>query len=414
MPDLDELLAGDVADVAAGSVDTTPDLAILRTRGVRRRQLRRTALACLAVAAVVAVAFQLPGTVRPEPTDPAPPPSPTASPTGSASSKPKLSAADVVDHGRAMVASVVVSPEDPDVRAVVWRRGDHWAIAVTEDAFETRHLVRAHPFSLTPLGTRGFLLEESGKGLELLSLDGELKPVEVAPAARPVGPGEVFVGLPGSAGWDVHGVAVDPVTAVGHEVPVPEAAYEARQDSEGRLHAVVNPAYSDSPGYHWSDDGGLTWRRHPLPDRDGALYVLLPSANPSILVARETSESYRTPLTDAFHLSRDDGATWQRTQPDGTDGAASAAAQSGTAVILPDGSFLVQSASDRGRFYLSEDGQHFAPVEMGAPFNRDPDGPAIVGLDVRTGGVTIYAADGASVLYRSDDNGVTWHEVRAR
>ncbi|WP_109508210.1 WD40/YVTN/BNR-like repeat-containing protein [Nocardioides speluncae] len=410
MRDLDELLTGGVADAAADAVDSTPDLAALRHRGARRRRLRRTALAGLAAAAVAVVIglAQLPGHDRAEPSDPGP--SPTDLPT------PKMSADEIIDHRRAEVEFVVVSPDDPDIRAVGWWLGDRHAIAVTDDGFESRHTVRGRLGSAKPLGRVGFLIERWAKPPQLLATDGTLSEVEVDRTPWPAEPAEVVVGIQGSgvpyAGW----VAVDPVTLAGHRVPVPEDVHELHQAADGRLHAIVNPGYGASPGYLWSDDGGLNWQRHPLPDQLGDLYFVVPSASAATLAFGETSDSYRSPVIDALHVSRDGGATWQRIEPASSEGAVPPAAEAYQVAVLPDGSFLTHSTPSNGEdagFYLGEDGRAFVRVDSGPPFDDAAHRPDLVTFDVRSDGVAIYA--GASKrLYRSTDNGVTWEEVQTR
>lgn len=422
MPDLDQLLSSDIADIAADAVEGAPDLTALRARGARRRRVRRTALAGVAAAAVVAVIgiAQLPGAERSSPTDPAPNPLPDP-----IVNMAKVTPEQIVDHPRAKLTEAVVSPTDPDLRASVWQLcGGHrcgYATALTADGFETRIVIRGgQSWELTPLGSRGFLYNPSGLGTgpHLLTPDGSASPIGVYDLPPgPLADGEVAVGIPGSGlrwiGW----LGLDPDDGgAAHRLSVPDGVEEFFQQADGRLE--ITKLADSGTAFQWSDNGGASWETHPLPGRMVGGYEFVPSAQPETLAVVEGGGFDQS---QTIHVSRDGGKTWEQLIDDERPRGYGA-----ILAVLPDGRLLAQlpgwsddrptKPADRSHeFYVGSDWSDLEPVEMGAPFTADqaPRGPEVLAVHADSEGVTIYAESGDD-LFRTTDNGVTWDEVRAR
>lgn len=422
MPNLDELLTGDVADAAAEAVASPPDLDALRHRGDRRRRVRRTALAGIAAAAVVAAigVGQVPGADRSTPADQRPKPSP------SQVNPANLTPEEIVDNPRATLSKVAVSPTDSDVRATVWQLCGSGrcarATAVTADGFETRAVIKGgQSWELTPLGSRGFLFTEYGMGVaaQLLAPDGSVSLVEIEDEPeRPLADGEVVLGIPGEdMPWGAW-LAIDPVTGSARVLSFPDHVRAFVQQPGGRLEVLRQDGASE---FQWSDDGGISWRKHALPKNSSALYQLVPSGQPSTMALVEGGDGATNLPFGAVHVSRDGGDTWERISQDEQP-----AAYVGTAAVLPDGRLLAhlhawsddtEQPADRSHgFYVGADWRDLEPLDMGAPFTADqaPHGPDVLAVHAGAEAVTIYAASESDDLFRTTDNGMTWEEVQTR
>lgn len=438
MRDLDELLTGGVAGAAADAVDSAPNLAALRTRGVRRRRFRRTALAGIAATVLVvaigptADRFSSPD---PAPSPPSPSPSPSPSPDKADPNVPlsELTPEQIVDHPKAVLINASVSPTAPDVRATIWSVCDDdrctrevTATAVTSDAFETRTVLSGGRYSeLKPLGSRGFLFTKDHLGQlpRLLAPDGTVSAIEVEDGpARPLAEGEVPWGVSGSGVLWAKWLGIDPATGTAHEFPVPADVDLLQLQPNGRLEVTTAGGRSGTGAFHWSENGGASWQSHTLPENTSVIYGLVPSAQPSTMALIEVADGATGLAFGAMHVSRDGGDTWQRISED-EDPAAYAA----SIVVLPDGALLahLESWSDDGvdkpadrshGFYVGADWRDLRPVDMGAPFTADeaPHGPHVLDVQVGSETVTMYAASDRHRVFRTTDNGVTWEEVQTR
>jgi len=407
MADLDQLLRGDIAQSAADAA-SMPDLAILERRGVRRRRTHSAATGLSTAAAVLAIglaALQFGGDDRTTP-----PVTPTRTPTPSAEAP---TADQIVDDPSAVVAAVVVAPENPRIRAVVWRLCKnercsrmHEAVAVTDDGFRTRATVIINDFP-TYVGHGVFSFGFGNP--RLLRTDGSVLDVVGARSdPGPVGPGEVVVSYgSGILRW----TAVDPATGHAHTLPVPDDITPVvRLGPGGRLSAEGFGAAA----YNWSDDGGSTWSSTEL-DTDGQrLTVLAASREGDPVAVLEGGDGATLFPLDAVHRSIDGGRTFERI-PLFDD----PMAYGQNAGVLPDGRLLVNieawSDSELGGVHQRPVGLHISsgsdwsdlqPLESARQYpESQPDVFA-----TRDGLLIVYGREGVA----STDGGRTWQELALR
>lgn len=434
MPELDDLLRGDVAGAAARSV-RPPDFEVVAARGRRLRRRRRAVVAAAAcVLAVVASGGVLLGraTTAGAPAPAGPHPSPhQPQPT------PDPAAEQVVDDPAATVTQLAVSPADADVRAVLWQTCSgrcerrHAAIALTADGFESRALVPVrdgrYPW-LQPAGGRSFLVTNDGRHPYLLDLDGTRRPVTPPTGPAAVAAGEVVVR------WSDAGrafVAVDPATGASHRVTVPAGTSEVQVEAGGRLDALQDLLPARTPTVAWSDDGGLTWRTHFLGSTPRAIFQLVPSAatgTTAVLVGSDGATMF--PFDGVVQGSRA-GASWHafpqpRPPTSAVDGG----------VVLPDGRLVVAllrprggqpgAGEMRGGLYASaaRDWSRFtrvAPAGLAAADAarlRETE-LSLLSTVVSQGRATLYVTEGqqpggSSRVYAVTDGGSMWTAVRLR
>lgn len=249
----------DIAQAAADAAHV-PEFGEVLARGERRRAIRHgvaAGVAALAVATVVG-AVQLVGTG--DGPGPEPAPSPTV-PTPTVSD-PVTTAVDgpseIIDHPAAQIADAAVA-EDGSATAVLWRvvNRDPYGLAVSDDGFATRSTWRLPiPGDVVVTGDRFLLRDQTMSRLWVVDGGGDRRAVEVSGPEAPVGDGEVPVAT--SSGL----VAVDPAAGTAHPVAAPEQAFEIGTYG-GRLTAittVIDGRGQREATYHWSDDGGASWR----------------------------------------------------------------------------------------------------------------------------------------------------------
>lgn len=421
MADLDQLLRGDLAHLAAEAA-TVPAYTPIERRGVTRRRTRSAAAMAASAAAVAVVglaAFQVASGDRtaPGPT-PSPIPTPTVERTVDKPTVDKLGADQIVDDPRAYPIEVVVAPDDPQIRAVVWRlcrsdnpcKGAQEAVALTDDGFATRHTTTVR-FGVRYLG-RGVFADDPGLGLpRILHPDGRVvEPSDIDRQTGPVRPGEVLVGYgSGIQRW----AAVDSETGRGHAVDVPDGLSSVQVlGPDGRIVGQV----IGSTDYTWSDDGGTTWSRTPLDTNRNPLTVGAASAVGRPLAVLEGGDGATLFPLIATHRSVDRGKVFQRL-PLFPDQAARAYGQN--AGVLPDGRLLlnVEAWSDDQRggvhrrpvgLYVSNgtDWTDLRPLAQAEDYaGAQPDVVATA-----TGLLVIYASEGVA----STDAGQTWQPFELR
>ncbi len=435
MRDLDQLLHSDVAGEAGRSVQP-PAFAELSRRG-RSRRTTRAVLAAAAVAAVVAGTAGILTGVGPSRTapDPAvPSPSPTEQ-VDDGRSGPEA----IVDDRRAVVHQVVVAPGAPDVRAVVWSRcpddrcrRPEVAVALTDDAFETRSVVElGRNTYLEAGGPTAFLGRGADGNLHLLRVDGSTVDLDRPREVSPVQPGEVVSRWRG-VGDDFY--AVDPADGHTHWLSVPDGLVEVRGDGTGRLEGIVRKGSGPASVFVWSEDGGVTWSEHDLPGDETSLFGLTPSGDPgTTAVIGGADGATFFPFIDVSRLDRASG-TWQQIPHDEEP-----RAYVGPQVVLPDGRLLVnvnvwsdatfKKPGARPNGVYTSDGADWATLvrlEPGEDSGLTPGEreqvlagqPGVVGMAVAPGDVTVYVADGggggSSAVYAITDSGRRWERVAVR
>jgi hypothetical protein len=437
MPDLDHLLRSDIARTASRSVDPPPlETVVTRGRRLRDRRRVRAAAVCVLVALAAGGGFLGRGvlTTSPAPADPQPTPQhvhrtpvPDRAPT----------AEQVVDDPAASVVQVVTAAEDPDVRAVLWQRclqrchTRHAAIALTTDGFATRTVVSVDEGAFPYLHTAGptaFLVTNDGRRPYLLDTDGSRRKLGAPTAAVPVRAAELVTRW----GFAADFVALDPASGAVHRVPVPAGTMELQSDGPRRLEALVSPHAGRTTHVAWSDDGGATWRDHPLATTDRSLYQLVPSAAPGTVAVLGGSDGATLFPFQSAERGTVGGVSW-RSFPQGTP--PSAFVDGG--VVLPDGRLLLRLEQVEETFrpgFGSEPrmGLYVSDGEDWSGFSRldPPDGVSglapkdlpwlrgadltLAGMSVAPGRATVYVTEHGGNRVFAVADGRSWFEVRAR
>ncbi|HSV40196.1 MAG TPA: sialidase family protein [Nocardioidaceae bacterium] len=411
MADLDQLLRSDIAAAAADAA-RVPDFSPLERRGTRQRRVRSTGTAVVAAAIVVVIAATATQFVRED--RGATPVTPTT-PTPTTPSMPvNLTAEQIVDDPRSRAASIVIAPEDPRIRAVVWRlclddrcRRHREAVAVTDDGFRTRSTLVANAFPLyvgggvfALQGRLGppLLLHPDGHIVEVTGLQSEPGPPEL--------PGEVIVSYgSGVLRW----VAADPTTGRGHPVTVPENLRILRLSPGGRLAGETLGEGS----YTWSDNSGATWSSTPL-DNDPGLLVFAASRESEPIAVLEGGDGATLFPLGFVHRSTDGGQTFERLRLFDDP-----MAYGQNAGVLPDGRLLLNiegwSDDEPGGEHARPIGLHVSngndwtdlrPVDGAAPYaEAQPDVVA-----TKDGLLIVYGQEGKA----STDGGQTWQDFKLR
>lgn len=187
------------------------------------------------------------------------PPSSPALPAGSPS-PPSTAAEHVVDNPRSTLQQVALGAGG--VRAAVWRRGHHYAVALSGDGFETRvvpDLPTRRPLDVLEAGPARFVVRQGYRPGWVLAADGGLTEVERVTGRQPATTAEV-VTMSGN-----HVVAVDPGTGSAHRIPAPEPLSDLSV-VRGTIRGI--PYTPDGASrYVASRDGGDTWTSTALPAR---------------------------------------------------------------------------------------------------------------------------------------------------
>jgi hypothetical protein len=439
MAELDHLLGADVGSVASRAA-TVPDFDELAARGRRRRARRRTAVASALAVVAIAGTAAFPGigqgrSTVPQPAVPSPLPSPSRTTSEGASPKPdpRPSPVEIVDDPNAFVRQVVVQPENPDARAVVWGlcsdarcRKLYSAIAVTGDGFTTRAVVGVpgpQSTALSPAGTGGFLLSGDGPP-RLLRLDGAIDEVELTGETAPQRSGETVTRWSMQRGL----VAVDPASADAHPIPVPAGTLWGFVAGSSELEVLARER-DGAFRLAWSDDGGATWQEHtlaetfpsPVPSAVPGLHAVLGGADGATLF----------PFITATRGLSEDSSWATFAQPD------EPRAYLGLSAVLADGRLMVDvvdwsdartgepGSKPRGLYVsVGDDWSRIEPLAPGPDSGLSADERhqlesselEMRGVSVGAGHVTLYVGPvgKSDVIYSVSDGGTTWTRESVR
>ncbi|UPK76060.1 hypothetical protein MU582_05310 [Nocardioidaceae bacterium SCSIO 66511] len=423
MPDLDKVLDDPGISGHAREAARPSDIdALIRRGATRRRRTQVRVVGSAVLAAAVIVVLGVVGLDRG--TDDRPEPAPSPTPPRSLKLK-ELKPEQIVEHADATLYSLAVSNDDPDVRASAWNlcsnkncRQSRTVLAVTKDDFETTEYVEFEKYDayaqITTLPNETFLVQPHNEPF-ILSADGELTPIQKTKRVGPVAEGE-FVPKYSDA-------AIDVDAATQHPLDTPPNTHGLVEQPDGRL---VGIAYTNgnSAVWHavWSDDGGQTWGQHQLPTRAGGMFMVADSAEPDTIAVVEGADGATLFPFVAVHVSRDDGATWQRLPALGGNGRIPKAIVD-WAFVRSDGALLTQvdwngdapPAYPPSGLVISAgpDWSKTRPADAGLPGAR-ADGAHLF-QTVPSGGrdVDLYTTASARA-YASADGGETWQETPAR
>jgi hypothetical protein len=399
----------DIAQAAADAAQV-PDFGDVLARGQRRRNVRHglvAGAAALAVATIVGATQVLGGSNG---RDLEPAPSPTVTTTeisdGGAAGGPER----IIDDPGARIGDAAITADG--ATAVFWRLLDQqpWALAVTDDGFATRSEWRlAIPGDVTPAGD-GFLISDQARAkLWLVDPAGERVRVVIGGPEGPVGEDEVPIGM----GTVL--VAVDPLTATAHPVPVPGATYDVGTYG-GRLSGittVIDGAGGRVATYHWSDDGGASWQTASFdPGELGSPEVVPTSAGADHVIIMLGDGATIGPLMAVLtmELGADDFTQ--------TDYEGEQASQSGAFVVDGELRLFADLWGDgsgpprESGLYRWADGA-LERIPSAHPEITDVQDRSLVDVAATADGPRLLMASGAA-LFASADGGVTWDELPAR
>jgi hypothetical protein len=362
-----------------------------------------------------------------------PPPAHHAKPSQSSQSSPVPAvdlrgAEQIVDSPRAHLGAFSTIPDHPERRVATWYvcrdpRCSHRtsAAVVTTDGFRHRTVVRLPPsrnyfgYAFWPAGRHHFVVTVNAMHPRLVDLQGHVHDIAVSGSVGPLAAGEVAVGGKGIRRW----LGIDPDTGVAHPLSVPTDTAELLTEPGGQLRVLsVHFAYS------WSDDGGSSWHRMPLPEGDRhEMAGMVPTSDSRVHVLQVGGDGATYFPWDRV-LSSTDGRSWTT-----YDGPSEPKAYGDPEAVLPDGRLVldVHAWSDQRRnrpsprplgLYEGTDWHRLRPVPLTEPFAHEDShtfDPGLLGVAVTTHRVTIYETtpDQRGVV-SSTDGGATWRPVRAR
>lgn len=399
----------DIAQAAADAAQV-PSFDEVLTRGQRRRNVRHgltVGAAALVVAAIFGVT-QVIGDNGGRDIEPAPGPT---EPTTVIDDGPPMSSPEwIVDHRQAQIGDAAVT--EGGATAVFWRVVDHqrWVLAASDDGFSSRAVdPLAIPGDITAAGDRFLVNDQARSKLWLVDPAGEQVRVAIDGPEAPVGEGEVPVGM----GTDL--VAVDPVSATAHPVPVPEGTYDIGAYG-GRLSgitSVIDGAGRRLATYHWSDDGGATWQSTSFDAGElGSPEVVPTAAGGDHVIIVLGDGATIGPLTAV--LTMEPGAD-ELTQ---TDYEGEQASQTGAIVVDGELRLFADLWGDgsgpprESGLYRWVDGR-LDRIASENPEVTDVQERTLVDVVDTPGGPTLLIAVD-NRLFRSSDGGGTWEELAAR
>ena len=321
--------------------------------------------------------------------------------------QPATPADRMVDAADARIDRVLIAPDNPDVRLVVWAVGDDRAIAVTDDAFETRATLISGGIA-TYAGHDTFVIFDES-GTSLLHADGTTTPIQSSGPAAPASPDDILA-------RDDHAtlLAVNPETGAGHPAAVPKGLTVVKVGSDGTYIGLIR----DIPAF--SSDGGRTWQRVAVAAKQALLVPveMLPDGPIALLGGAKNQEIPLPPLEKAYRSS-DGGSTFEE-----FDVLPELPIAFGRGAVLPDGRLLLSV-----RTWADSDspiaGPHPRPI--GLYVSRGDDWSAydqVPMTDIRRVSPTelIATADGTLVVSIpltgdpevSTNGGQTWSTLAAR
>jgi hypothetical protein len=331
------------------------------------------------------------------------------------------------------VAQVVAAPGREEVRATIWRLCEtrscatsYAAVAVTDDGFRTRHLLRlpqdAFPL-LSVADEESFAVSGITRLPFLLNVDGRRTDVRPPTGEEPLAPDEVLLRGDDTSGKVVP-LGVDPTSGRSHRLPSPGPLVEVQWSGHRLEGLLTNGVYVSST------DGGATWERHDLSPGARALYQLVPSASPDVRAVLRGSDG--ATLFPFRSVDRDVDGAWDTVTP----AARPTAYIDSGAVVLPGGELLLYVEGwsdphyqggnyDRGLWVSN--GTDWADLLRALPYReaspelterdmrRVQQGKAtFVGLAAGQGHATTYLADGSRVYAVTGPDASTWTPVRGR
>ncbi len=352
-------------------------------------------------------------------------PSSPSTPSGSATA-PGLPAPptpeEIVADPAAMLGDIAISPSDDKLRATTWSwcqsrescDDRRYAVAVTTDGFTTRQVLALPPLdwlAVVPAGEDRFLVLHSAKRAWLADGDGRLTPMPAPSAAAPLRAGEEV------SAFGLRYLAFDPVTGARHRLPLPAGLNDLVLTTGGQLRGTSFDGETGRGTYHWSDDGGATWRHSELRYGPNPLPVLPASASDQSHAVVESGDGATLlPLVALLH-SADPAAGWRRTT-DLTD-----PMLFGTGFgVLPDGRMLVAAETGtrndpqrRAGLYLTDaDWTRLEQLRLGPPFAEAAFPGASAVVEIRADLISVTTTDAQGTAWTTTDLGSTWNRLRVR
>ncbi|MGH7624156.1 MAG: glycosyl hydrolase, partial [Gemmatimonadaceae bacterium] len=200
-------------------------------------------------------------------------------------------------------------------------------------------------------------------------------------------PGVFYAGLPGGGIWKTTSAGVtwfpifDSVTAVSSVGSIEVAPSDSKVIYAGTGDMATGGAVNEGDGMYKSVDAGASWRHIGLDSTRQIPSLLVDPHDPNLVMAAAMGNVHVMGGTRGVYRSTDGGASWTRT----------------LAVGDSDGVEKLARAFDEPNVIFATTMRHYsAPDTTGTPFYRQQaprNGPT------------------GTALYKSTDEGLTWHEV---
>ena len=200
-------------------------------------------------------------------------------------------------------------------------------------------------------------------------------------------PGVFYAGLPGGGIWKTTSAGVtwfpifDSVTAVSAVGSIEVAPSDPNVIYAGTGDMATGGAVNEGDGMYKSVDAGASWRHIGLDSTRQIPSLLVDPRNPDLVMAAAMGNVHVMGGTRGIYRSTDGGASWTRT----------------LAVGDSDGVEKLARAFDEPDVIFATTMRHYsAPDTTGTPFYRQQ---------------TPRSGPTGTALYKSTDEGLTWHEV---